>query len=35
VKRRVLGRANTVMRRNGLFYGAADQRDADSAVAGY
>ncbi len=35
VKRRVLGRANSVMRRNGLFYGAADQRDADAAVAGY
>jgi gamma-glutamyltranspeptidase/glutathione hydrolase len=35
VKRRILGRANTVMRHNGLFFGAADQRDAAAAVAGY
>lgn len=35
VRRRILGRANTVMRHNGLFYGAADQRDGGAGVAGY
>jgi gamma-glutamyltranspeptidase/glutathione hydrolase len=32
---RILGRANTVTRRGDLFFGAADTRDADGAVAGF
>jgi gamma-glutamyltranspeptidase / glutathione hydrolase len=32
---RVLGRANSIMKKNGLFLGAADTRDGDSAAVGY
>jgi gamma-glutamyltranspeptidase/glutathione hydrolase len=32
---RVLGRANSVMKKDGLLFGAADTRDGDSAAVGY
>ncbi len=32
---RVLGRANSIMKKGGLFLGAADMRDGDSAAIGY
>jgi gamma-glutamyltranspeptidase / glutathione hydrolase len=32
---RVLGRANSIMKKGGLFLGAADTRDGDSAAIGY
>jgi gamma-glutamyltranspeptidase/glutathione hydrolase len=35
ITRRVLGRTNSIMRRDGYFFGAADPRAADGAIAGY
>ena len=32
---RVLGRANSIMKVNGYYLGAADTRDADGAAVGY
>jgi gamma-glutamyltranspeptidase / glutathione hydrolase len=32
---RVLGRANSIMKKGGLFLGAADTRDGDSAAIGF
>jgi gamma-glutamyltranspeptidase/glutathione hydrolase len=35
VKRRLLGRTNSIMRKEGYLFGAADPRAADGAIAGY
>jgi gamma-glutamyltranspeptidase/glutathione hydrolase len=35
IKRRLLGRTNSIMRKEGYLFGAADPRAADGAIAGY
>jgi gamma-glutamyltranspeptidase/glutathione hydrolase len=35
IQRRLLGRANSILRKDGYLFGAADPRAADGAIAGY